>query len=240
MPDCKCCAGDCPTCVEVPDSPCCGRHVDPTPFSCVRPIPKNKTLSPQSNWYGCENMFALCPIEPGTFSADQVAILEQTIVSAMVYFPSYSVLDNVGCGCDGKVMYGRDDDCTSYLGGVYKTPPAGCLPPALEQKMCGCSCGNSKGLLKYWTPTAPSNCCQVAVVDENGDPVLDAEGNATYEAQQLLFGAVPASHPHWTKYGGTPSAGVDMDMIMPATQAKIVGLFCKLICVIQEGGPVTP
>lgn len=233
----NCCGGDCPEIKCTPETPCGGRVIDPTPFECVRPLPRNESLKPQGNFYGCANMFQLCPIEPDTFTEDQVAILEQTILSAMVYFPSYSVLNNQGCGCDGKVMYGREGSCTDYLGGVFTAGPAACLPAPLAKLACGCKCGQTSGLAQYWTPTTPSQCCKVLEVDEAGEPVLDANDEPVYTAQQFLFGAVPASHPHWTKYGGTPSAGIDMDMMMPATQAKIVGLFCKLMCVIQDGGP---
>jgi len=242
--NCGCCNGNCPEVNCVPTKRCCGFAVNTTPPKCVRPAPRNRTTCPEGNRYGCSELFQFCPVEPDTFTEPQLAVIERTIVSMMVYFPMYSVLDTFGCSCVYRPYYGREGNCTlDWQGGVVPSVLGAACAKPLETRDCGCGEKGGTGLLRFWTPTNPNECCPklVPTVDENGEPVLDDEGNPLFSSipQQMLFGEVEASHPHFTKYGGTPQAFIDFDHMPAHVMAKVVGMLCKLIQTFQQGGPTT-
>lgn len=233
---CKCCDGYCPKCVETPNKPCCGVRAPIIDYKCVNPPPLNRSVEIIGNSYGCD-LFKVCPLPDGLLEADQVAPLKAMLQSMLSYFHGYSVLNTGNCA-DDRIMMGRDEDCTaSWMGGVYPGPETACSPKEGTPLEGGCEpCGDEDQAVyrARWTSTIPNECCQIPVVDENGEPVVDEDGEPVTEAARLMFGAVPASHPYLTEYGGTPNMPIDFDNIPPATSNKIANLIKKAICEIEK------
>lgn len=240
MKACKCCEGTCPTCKDIPNESCCMPVIMDGEWRCVIPAPVNpSTQLPSGARYDCD-IFDICPIPPGTFNVEQVAALEKTIHSVMQYFPMYAVNSYMGCSCYTRIFHGRTMTCYERnVSPVMFEDDGDCPPtPDLIPKSCGCG-SNSPGFLKYWTPTMESKCCPrtkvVEVVGDDGEPTGETMEVAYFPKQ--MFGSVPASHPHWTKYGGQGMKGLDMDNVRPDYMEKLVAMFCKLLGVIQAGGP---
>lgn len=234
---CKCCNGQCLECTDLVSPPCCGHVAPVVPYKCVNPAPLNRSTHPIGNRYGCD-LYSICPLPEGmTFDADQAMAIKSMLQSMMGYFHGYSVL-NTGGLCDDRIQHGRDGSCTdSWMGGIYPDATANACSPTpavmLEDDCASCDDTYQPVYRTRWTQTLPDNCCQIPVIDENGDPVLDADGVATTEPARLMFGAVPPSHPYLTEYGGTPNMPIDFDRIDPATSAKIAALFKKAISQVE-------
>lgn len=237
MNDCKCCEGTCVECKEIPNQTCCTPAVMDGEWRCVIPQPENPSMAmPSGARYDCD-IFDICPIPAGTLTAEAVTAIERSFHSVLQYFPAYATNSYMGCPCYTHIFHGRDATCYERnISPVMFEADACPAPTALEPKECGC--GSGGGLLKYWTPTLPSNCCPrtETMVVTDPDTGEDTETTVTVYPKQM-FGSVPASHPHWTKYGGQGTKGLDMDMVQPAYLEKVVALFCKFLKVIQAGGP---
>lgn len=233
---CKCCSGGCPKCTEFVTAPC-GSVVGPiVDYKCVTPAPLNRSTEVIGNRYGCE-LFAVCPLPENMFDADQVTALTNMMNSIMTYFHGYSTLNTGNC-MDDRIMMGRDASCTdSWMGGIYPSPATPCSPAEAIPLAGGCSVNDEDTPVyrQRWTTTLPDPCCQIAVVDENGDPVLDPVTNEPVtEPTRLMFGAVPPSHAYLTEYGGIPNMPIDFDRIEPATSNKIANLLKAGIREIQK------
>ncbi len=239
MSDCKCCEGSCVKCKDIVDQTCCRPMVIDGEYQCVIPQPENpSTAMPMGARYDCD-IFDICPVPEGTFTAEQLAHIEQVFYSALQYFPMYASQHYTGgCPCYIHIRHGRDSTCYErWISPVMFEDGDSCPPaPNAIGKSCGCD-SSSPSIYKYWTPTLPSTCCPrtVEVILNEGEENEEVTTATVYPKQ--MFGTVPTSHPNFIRYGGQGVKGVDMDQVSPAYLEKLIALMCKMLTVLQAGGP---